>query len=104
MKKKIFNWLYKLALKIIAINLVKHETRLTRDYLIERGWVEIEGHYLEEGIKLRDTIWIKFSGATYMVFHGNNKTYIATERSVQWFENYYMLMHPDNGRYTLAGI
>lgn len=47
MKKKIYNWLFKLAKKVIAISIVKHGTQLTPRYLIDLGWVEENGYYTE---------------------------------------------------------
>lgn len=106
MKKRIYNWLFKKALKVISHNLVLYETLLTPQYLIDKGWIEEDGYYIESNIKKRDIIYIKFSdnGYYYSVFHSINKTFIAEERSIQWFENYYLLIHPDNGRYELCNI
>lgn len=104
MKKTVYNWLFKKALKVIAINLVKYGTPLTPEYLLERGWVEQNGYYFEPNMKDRDIIQIRFDKHWYYVTHSSNKTYIATESTVEWFENYYLLAHGDNGRFDLAGI
>jgi len=39
MKKKFYNWLFKKALKIIALNLVIYNNQLTPEYLLKRGWL-----------------------------------------------------------------
>jgi len=104
MKKKIYKWLFKLAKKVIAINIVKHGTQLTPQHLIERGWVEENGYYIEPNIKDRDRISISFGSYYYRVWHSSKRTFIALESTVEWFELYYLLAHGDNGRYKLAGI
>ena len=104
MKKKIYNWLFKLAKKVIAINIVKHGKQLTPQYLIERGWVEENGYYIEPNIKDRDRISISFESHYYRVWHSDKRTFFALESTVEWFELYYLLAHGDNGRYELAGI
>jgi hypothetical protein len=103
MKKKINNWLFKLAKKVIAITIVKHGTQLTPQYLIERGWVEENGYYIEPNIKDRDRISISFESDYYRVWHSSKRTFIALETTVEWFELYYLLAHGDNGIYDLAG-
>lgn len=104
MKKKINNWLFKLAKKVIAIKIVKYGTQLTPQYLIERGWVEQDGYYIEPNIKDRDRISISFESHYYRVWHGEKRTFFALESTIEWFELYYLLAHGDNGRYKLAGI
>lgn len=104
MKKKINNWLFKLAKKIIAINIVKYGTQLTAQYLIERGWVERDGYYIEPNVKDRDRISISFGHHYYRVYHSEKRIFFAIENTVEWFELYYLLAHGDNGRYELAGF
>lgn len=104
MKKKIYNWLFKKAIKIIALNLVKYSNPLTPEYLIKRGWIEQDGHYFEPNVKDVNRIYIRFGNNWYSVTHGSKKTYITIESSIEWFENYYLLAHGDNGRFELAGI
>lgn len=101
-KKKIYKWLYKLALKVIAINIINHGTRLTPDYLMKKGWILQDGFYIEPNIKDRDLISISFEAHFYRVWHSSKRTFIAVENTVEWFENYYLLLHPDNGIYKLA--
>jgi hypothetical protein len=104
MKKKIFNWLYKLAIKVIAINIVKYGNQLTPEYLIKKGWIEKDGYYIEPHIKDRDLLSISFDTNYYRVWHSSNRTFIALENTIEWFDNYYLIIHGDNGRYDLAGI
>ena len=61
MKKKLYNWLFKKAMKIVALNLVRYNTKLTPEYLLNKGWVEKDGFYFEPGIKDKYKISIKFS-------------------------------------------
>ena len=106
MKKKLYNWLFKKAMKIVALNLVRYKTILTPEYLLNKGWIEKDGFYFEPGIKDKYKISIKFDEVCswcYNVYYGKNHTCIASESSVEWFENYYLLAHGDNGRYKLAG-
>lgn len=104
MKKKIYNWLFKLSKKNIAINIVKYGTQLTPQYLIERGWVVQNGYFIKPNLKDRDRISISFEGNYYRVWHSETRTFFAMESTVEWFELYYLLAHVDNGRYKLAGI
>jgi len=104
MKKKLLNWLYKLALKIIAINIVKYGNKLTPEYLLKKGWIEKDGYYIESGIKDRDRISIKFESNYYRIWHSDKMTFITLENSIEWFEIYYLILHPDNGRYDLSSI
>ena len=104
MKKKIYNKLFKLAKKVIAINIVKHGTQLTPQYLIDSRWIEQDGYYIEPNLKDRDRISISFESHYYRVWHSEKRTFFALESTVEWFELYYLLAHGDNGRYKLAGI
>lgn len=104
MKKKINNWLFRLAKKVIAKRLVYSSNLLTPQYLIERGWVEENGYYIEPNLKDRDRISISFEHHYYRVWHSEKRTFFALESTIEWFEMYYLLAHGDNGRYKLAGI
>lgn len=109
MKKKIQNWIYKLAIKVFAKRLVNGNSKLTPEYLTERGWiteydeVRQKTFYVEPNIKDRDKISVEFENHYYRIWHSAAKTFIALESSIEWFELYYLLAHPDNGRYKLAG-
>jgi hypothetical protein len=103
MKKKIFNWMYGLAIKVIAINIVRYGNKLTPEYLLQKGWIEKDGYYVESNIKDRDLISISFEADYCRVWHGANKTFIALEATIEWFENYYCITH-NNGLYDIAGI
>jgi hypothetical protein len=104
MEKKIFNWLYRLAIKVIAINIVRYGNRLTPDYLLKRGWIKKNGYYIEPNIKDKDLVLIRFENGYYRVWHSDKLTFIALESSIEWFEAYYLIIHPGNGRYELAGV
>ena len=107
MKKKFYNWVYRLALRIIAKNIVIYGNKLTPEYLINKGWILKDGYFIEPNVKDRDLISIcwDFDGAEYYsVCHTSKRIYITTETTIEWFENYYLIIHSDNGRYKLAGI
>ena len=95
MKKKLFNWLYKYALKVIDTNIEEYGNRLTPEYLLNKGWIEKDGYYIEPNMKDRDLISISFESHYYRVWHSADRTFIALESTVEWFEIYYML-HDDN--------
>lgn len=97
-------WIYALAVKLIANRIVHCQNILTPKYLIDRGWIEKDGYFIEPNLKERDTIWIKFEHHYFRVYHGAQQTFIALESKIEWFENYHLLAHGDNGRYRLAGI
>jgi|TARA_Y100000310_G_scaffold169451_2_gene169511 hypothetical protein len=104
MKRKIRNWIYRLARKVIAKHIIKHGRTLHPNDLIKLGWVEKDGYYTEPNIKDRDRITIQFENHYYRVWHSADKTFIALESTYEWFEMYYLLIHSDNGIYELAGI
>jgi hypothetical protein len=98
------SWVYRLALKLIANRIVWGNNHLTPKYLTDRGWVKEGDFYVEPNMKDRDGIWLQFENHYFRVWHGKEKTFIALESKVEWFENYYLLAHGDNGRYELAGV
>jgi hypothetical protein len=98
------DWIYRLAVKIIANRIVHENARLTTEYLIQRGWTEEDGYYSEPNIKERDRVWIKFEGHFYRAYYGRYKNYISSETSLEWFNHFYLLAHADNGRNKLAGL
>lgn len=110
MKQKIMNFacrldfIYKLAVKLISNRIVREQNLLTPKYLTDMGWIEKDGYYFEPNIKDRDLISISFEKNWFRVWHGKERTFIALESKVEWFEIYYLLSHDDNGRYELAGI
>lgn len=69
---------------------------LTPEYLLQRGWIEEDGFYYQPNIKDRDRISISFEHHYYRVWHSEKRTFIALESTVEWFELYYLLAHPDN--------
>jgi hypothetical protein len=98
------NWIYALAVKLIANRIVHGNNFLTPKYLTDRGWILEDGYYVEPKIKERDKIWIQFEAHYFRVWHGKEKSFIGLESKVEWFENYFLLAHGDNGRYELAGV
>ena len=104
MRNKIENWIYRLAIKVIARRIVLKDNLLTPEYLENNGWVKENNSWVEPNIKERDKIWIDFENHYFRCYHGKDKTFIGLERKIEWFEIYYLLAHGDNGRYELAGI
>lgn len=105
--KKIKKLLWKLAIKIIAKRIVFSQNYLTPKYLESKGWEKHpSGFYIEPYIKDRDRISIKFDEdcKVYTVWHSSANTFITCEKSLEWFELYYLLAHPDNGINKLAGL
>ena len=98
------NWAYKLAVKMIANRIIYSQNLLTPDYLKSKGWIKENGFWVEPNIKERDKIWIQFENHYFRVWHGRDRTFISLETKLEWFENYYLLAHSDNGRYELAGF
>ena len=98
------NWIYELALRVIAKRIVHSQNLLRPNYLIEKGWVEEDGFYFELNTKDRDKIWIQFEDRYFRVWHGKEKTFIGIESKVEWFETYLLTSHSDNGRYEMAGM
>jgi len=101
---------YAVGVRLLAISIVYSYKLLTPDYLIVRGWVEESDNcYSEPNVKDRDKITIEFEkdkgNYFYRVYHSKNKTFVALESSVEWFELYYsiILMHNEE-RYNLAGV
>ena len=104
MRNKIENWIYRLAIKVIARRIVLKDNLLTPEYLENNGWIKEGKSWIEPNIKERDKIWIDFEHHYFRVYHGKDKTFIGLESKIEWFEMYYLLAHGDNGRYELAGI
>lgn len=99
-----FDFIQKLCIALI-FNRIVHETdRLIPEHLTEKGWIKDGYFYVEQNIKGRDKIWIQFESHYYRVYHGENRTFIALERSKKWFEIYYLMAHGDNGRFNLAVV
>jgi hypothetical protein len=98
------NWIYNLAIKIMATRVVRSGELLTPEYLLSKGWVQDGDFFIETNIKLRDKIWIRFEGHWFTIYHGPERTFVALESSREWFDVYYLIINGDNGRYELAGI
>lgn len=93
--------IYKLVLRFISTK-ISNGNPLNPTYLYERGWVKEydkvreKEYWVEPNIKDRDKVWIEFEKTWYRVWHGRDKTFIALEHSVEWLENYFILIHADN--------
>lgn len=99
MKNRINQLLFKLIKKFLSKRFVHSNNRLTPKYLFSNGWIEKDGYYFEPNIKDRDRISITFEHHFYRVWHSDKLTFIALESTLEWFELYYLMSHPDNGRY-----
>jgi hypothetical protein len=104
MKTKFNNWLFKIAKKVIAINIVKQGTQLKPKYLIDCGWIEENGYYIEPNIKDRDRISISFESHYYRVWHSDKQTFLSLQTTVEWFDIYCLLCNRNDALYKLAGI
>lgn len=94
--EKLKTMLFNIAKRIIIKRISNSKTKLTPQYLIDRGWVQYCDYFIEPNIKDRDRISIQFECYGYRVWHSEKMIFIASERSVEWFELYYLLAHPDN--------
>lgn len=86
------NWIYKLAVKLIANRIVHGQNHLTPKYLFDRGWIEEDGFFVEPNIKDRDKILIQFENHYFRIWHGKEKTFIALESKVEWFKTIIYLL------------
>lgn len=108
--KKLLKWLssfdrvYKLCLSVIANRIVHSNEYLTPHHLISRGFIQDGNYFIEPNVKYRDKVWVQFENHYFRIYHGPERTFIALESKKAWFENYYLLIHGDNGRYKLAGV
>lgn len=102
-KQRVKEWIYRQAIKVVAKRIVKEQNLLTPQYLIERGWVKEGNYFIEPNIKDRDKIWVEFENHYFRVWHGANKTFIALESKVEWFELYYLCVNNDE-RYLHVAI
>lgn len=89
--------LIKITKFLIEYCIINSTTKLTREYLLNRGWMfeefNNEIYWVEKHIKERDKIFIKFDGGFYRIYHGKNKTFIGLENSLEFFEIYYSLLN-----------
>ena len=90
--------LYKLALRIVANRIAKSKTRLTPQYLFDRGWIpyldiKMGKTYIIKGT-VRKRVWVWFAGKEfYQIYYGCNKRYIALAESVELLEAYMVLVN-----------
>ena len=98
MKKLIYYFCF---WRSIVKRIINSTTPLTPQYLIERGWVKEfnevlqKTFYVEPNIKDRDKIYVEFENHCYRIWHSDKLTFIALERSIEWFEFYQLLVWRD---------
>jgi hypothetical protein len=97
MKKLILKIIFHIALAIVRGCINNNTTRLTPDHLLEKGFVCTHGStFIEPDVKARDLVTVVFEKNYYRVYHSDNMIFIAVETSKEWFDTYYMILHPDN--------
>jgi hypothetical protein len=107
MKKKIFRllatkkWAFDFAMKVIGNTLAFSDNALTPWHLEQLGWKCDGNCWYDPLTKERDRIGIVFYNGFYMVWHGPDKTWIACESSVEWFNVFRLAVERDL-RYVLA--
>lgn len=109
---KHFKWylendkIFKASLRILIKRLVECDNKLTPEYLLSLGWViDDYGFYYEPGIKDKHVVFIKFlSDGYYNVYLTNEKVYFTIESTIEWFEMFSLLQHPDNGRWDIINV
>lgn len=100
---RIARWSYKYFLTLIADLLIHSDEHLTPEHLEANGWTsgfvnessdDKRIFWYQPNIKERDRVSIEFADtlAYYRVFHGENRTFIALESSIEWLELYLLLM------------
>jgi len=84
--------LLKTIIKIAHWLMTTKGTQLIPNRLIRAGWeVEHVGHrtfYIEPIIKRRDKVWVEFEHHYYRVYHGEDRTFVALESSLEWLQFY----------------
>lgn len=98
LRKEFSLWSWKQEKKILIKRLSGYN-RLQPHHLTSLGFVYAEnGYYFQPNIKDRDRISVEFveNGYGYRVYHSKSMTFIAAENTLEWFETYYLLIHPDN--------
>lgn len=95
LEKRLSLWGWKREKKILIKRLSGYN-RLQPHHLTSLGFIYTDGYYFQPNMKDRDIIYVQFEGSSYRVFHSINKTFIAAENTLEWFELYYLLAHPDN--------
>lgn len=92
--------------KYLVKQLINSKTKLTKEYLESLNYVP---HYIKEldktfwcdpDVKDRDLIWVEFENNYYRVYHSKDKTFIALEKSKEWFDLYTALVHNET-RYKI---
>ena len=58
MAQRIKNWIFQIVKIIVARRIVTSNNLLSPQYLLEHGWIEEEGNFIEPNVKKRDKIWV----------------------------------------------
>ena len=82
------HYLLKQIIKVIYWLMFNKGTQLTSFYLLKAGWVIEDGYFVEPFVKKRDKVWVQLQGHYYRVYHGEERTFISLENSVEWLQLY----------------
>ena len=99
MKKLILKIAFHIAASLLRVSIGRSTSGLTPSHLIKRGFVASdEGGraFYEPNVKGRDRVTVVFEREYYRVYHSDAMIFVALESSREWFDAYYMLIHPDN--------
>ena len=92
------NFVKRIAKTILFNSICESNTRLTGTHLTDKGFIKRDGSFFEENVKERDRLYITFYERWYSVRYGLDRTFITNESSLEWFELFYSIIHPDNYR------
>jgi len=92
-----------LAMRIISHNIIHSTNKLSKEYLLQHGWVENDGYVYEPNLKEKRTVWINFGDGFYRIFYGEKKTFIALESSFEYFQ-LFMLTVDNDKRYQYSPL
>lgn len=90
--------LLRITLKVLRWLIKRKGDQLTPDHLYRAGWViEVQNgrtFFIEPNIKGRDKVWISFENHYYRIYHGENRTFIDLQGTLQWLQVYLFLTDP----------
>ena len=91
-------WLLNIILKVLRWLIRRKGDQLLSDHLYDAGWIiEVQNErafFIEPNIKGRDKIWISFENHYYRIYHGENRTFIDLQCTLQWLQVYLFLTDP----------
>jgi hypothetical protein len=86
----------KIAIKFLRWLMISKGTHLHSFHLLRAGWVieEDEGikFFVEPRIKSRDKVWISLHNYYYRVYHGERRTFVSLESTVEWPQFYLLCL------------